>query len=110
MSVRSDRLGPVTTIVGAGAAAIFTVPAGQTWLVKRVCTLNQVGLAGNVNYRLDVPGEAPAFLYRVDLTPLGVDDHDAWWALESGASLSLQGFGLSTYVVACFGAKLIGVA
>lgn len=110
VSVRSDRLGNVAVVGALGGVVIFTVPAGETWLVKRVCTEGDPILNTVLRYRMFPPSGTDVALYRVTLNGLGVDDHETWWAFDAGTELRLSNESAGTLKVQCFGAKLLGVA
>lgn len=106
MTVRSDQLGDVTPIAAAGAATLFTVPAGETWIVKRLVIFNQGALASKCYANLLGTGQV---LWAPSVAALTADDHDTWWALEPGRVFNVAA-GVGAIVVSAFGAKLIGTA
>lgn len=110
MTVRSDRLAGPIARTGAGGPFLFTVPLGETWLVKRITTQNLSGpLAGVGLWGVTVAG-VTALSYSVSVSPGRADDHETWWALDPGAQLGFDAPLLTTFVVAAYGAKLLGSA
>lgn len=108
--VRSDRLSGMTFCGPTANTDLFTVPAGETWLVKRVCLYNASSLvAQKVLVILTNPTGDIGTLYAPTLGIQGADDHDTWWALDPGCTLFVQNQGASGNVLATtFGAKLLG--
>lgn len=109
MAVRSDRLAGPTVVVGGGLPPLFTVPAGETWLVKRICSQNLSTLIAET-IRFGVFLGITGNTYRVTIPAGGVDDHETWQALDAGASFVVDTTGGDGFVVVIFGAKLKGVA
>lgn len=111
MAVRSDRLGPIIVVPALGTLVeVFVVPAGQTWLVKRVVASNPTAPAKAFQWALEEPGGQVTSLYRPTVGSISADDHETWWALDAGCKLQVGQFGATTCTVQVFGAKLLGVA
>lgn len=109
--VRSDRLAGVVSVADGTTATLFTVPAGETWLVKRVCAYHVTSaLPTKVFWSLVDPANNAAPLYAPPLNSASADDHETWWALDAGCDLTVGPVGGGTVFVSVFGSKLIGVA
>jgi hypothetical protein len=112
VTVRSDRLsGPTNISPGIGSVTLFTVPAGQTWIVKRVVVWRIAGaLTDQFQWGVSAGGVA-SIHHSGSLEAEGTDDHETWWALDAAAWVYV--FNKSTTVAMRFttyGAKLLGVA
>lgn len=88
---------------------LFTVPAGETWLVKRVVTWAHTAAAGVVAWVVEVPSTAVQASHRVSLAAGLVEDRETWWALDAGCKLKVLSTGAPMTCMA-HGAKLLGVA
>jgi len=91
---------------------LFTVPAGQTWLVKTLTAYSLSGAASSFQVLVVVP---PAVLgtitevWRTDT--LGMHGDSLWRALDPGASLQIANASAATGLnVMAYGAKLLGSA
>lgn len=93
------------------AALVYTVPAGETALVKWVSVYNNSGtLAADFSLYVAIPPGGALRIYRQSVAP-GQDVQEAlWWALPPGAQLWANGGLAGTTVAAIFGAELEGVA
>jgi hypothetical protein len=107
--VRSDRLSGPTIKSSAVSPPLFTVPAGETWLVKRVVAENTSALATQWTWDVTVGGVTGA-LYVAQLAPGDVSDHETWWALDPGAIFGGRTPSIFSVIVSVFGAKLLGFA
>lgn len=111
MTVRSAPLGTTTQVAALGTASVFTVPAGQSWIVKRVTSFLEGAPAATIIWRVENPTDLLCPLYRPTVSSNGVDDHETWWVLDEGDTLVVQNQS-ATASMRCraFGAKLIGIA
>lgn len=111
MTVRSDRLGGPTQLVGTATSTFFTVPSGETWLVKWVACAAGAN-AGTHDLRFFWNAVAGAnLLHRAFLQPTTALQLEVWWVFEPGTSLLVNhATALVDTTVAVFGAKLLGVA
>jgi hypothetical protein len=108
MAVRSDRLaGPVLLAAGS-STTLFTVPAAQTWLVKRVTAFNQGAVPTTVFWFVSLGGIDSSFWTPVPAS-LRADDHETWLALDPGCELHVSTTTTDISLMV-FGSKLIGVA
>lgn len=109
MAVRSDRLGGAQLTV-ATIEDIFTVPAGETWLVKRAVAHNNGLVSVTVRWYFEDPGSDLFGLWGAAVTAGNMDDHETWWALDAGCVLQAYTPAGLDVRVSVFGAKLLGVA
>lgn len=109
MVVRSDRLAGPTNIGLLAVQAVFTVPAGETYLVKRVVSYCGAGVGNHRFYWRVFLGGVTQRVYSPLIGPGEADDHDTWWALDPGAQLQFES-STSIGVWSCYGAKLLGAA
>jgi hypothetical protein len=108
MTVRSDRLSGPTAVPSGASITLFVVPAGQTWLVKRLLAQRQLG-AGQLHWDIGAGGGGLEF-HESTTGADPTDDHETWIALDEGAQLGVRADVGSTFQCASFGAKLAGVA
>lgn len=111
MTVRSDRLGGPTQIVGTATSTFFTVPSGETWLVKWIALVAGAN-AGTHDVRFFKDAVAGAsLLHRAFLAPTTAQQLEVWWAMEPGTALLVNhATALVDTTVTVWGAKLLGVA
>lgn len=97
-------------VVAAGAPVLlFTVPSGQTWLVKRTTVQNTAVIAAAPAFSLRVDGINGALQLQT-VAGQSVLDREVWWALDEGCELRFDPVGATGLTVCTFGAKLSGVA
>lgn len=109
MTVRSGRLaGPITVPAGA-TVVLFTVPGGQTWLVKQLQAVNTGALGGVWYFDVLLGGVSCAF-YSPTIAALRADDHPTWMALDPGCQLRVSAPAAGGGFAMAYGAKLAGVA
>jgi hypothetical protein len=108
VAVRSDRLAGPVLVAAGGTAQLFTVPAGQTWLVKRVTAFNQGAVPTTIFWFVRLGGIDSTFWTPVPAS-LRADDHETWIALDPACELHVSS--TATEITAMvFGSKLVGVA
>lgn len=109
-TVRSDQLGDGLVLTTNATGSFFTVPAGETWLVKRMCSYAPV-TAGNMYFLLEPTGGPTSFVVHKAVLSFGEsEDADTWIACQPGSELVGFNEGVGTATAICFGAKLLGVA
>lgn len=108
MGVRSARLaGPTRNNSGVQWTA-FTVPAGQTYLVKRLSAASWGSGSSRLLLGIGGLGEDQVILDRT-ITFQSSLDLETWWAFEPGDVLRVVSSG-QAMTVSFFGAILRGVA
>lgn len=111
MAVRSDCLAGPVLCAALSTTTLFTVPPGDTWLVKRVCTVggSLVAVGPEGDYIVsNSNGVGP--VHSVELVANTVADVEVWWALDAGSVLQLRNNTVGVLSATVFGAKLEGVA
>lgn len=109
MAVRSNRLGGPVNVVGGVNTTMFTVEAGETWIVKRVTLYNAGALPAILT--LGVNGNTAGVILALYAVPAGESlDREVWWVLRAGEALRAATVAGSNVTVSCHGAELEGVA
>lgn len=110
MAVRSDRLGNPTLVAAAGNAVLFTTPALETWLVKRLTIANPNVVAGTCLFALQVPTLSLHTVKASTVPAQSAVDLETWWPFDPGAKLYLLNNGAVSLEAQAWGAKLSGAA
>lgn len=110
MTTRSAVLGHFQSTVSVLSGNVFTVPAGQTWIVKSVVTLNGNGSSSAAVVSVSTTPTAMG-VYLVNKTLAGVtaDYWEGWVVMVPGDVLAVLA-GLDNVRFWISGTKLIGVA
>jgi hypothetical protein len=110
VTTRSAVLGHFQSTVSVLSGNVFTVPAGQTWIVKSVVTLNGNGSSSAAVVSVSTTPTAMG-VYLVNKTLAGVtaDYWEGWVVMVPGDVLAVLA-GLDNVRFWISGTKLIGVA
>lgn len=89
MATRTAVLGRGASAGGVSPLVIFTVPAGETWIIKRVDMLNTAG-AGSAQLLQtnSVGGALVGRLYANTIAAGAIDHWEGWVVLEGGEYLT----------------------
>lgn len=110
MTVRSDRLVGPLLVAPSNSPTVLTVPAGQTWLVKRMCAQCNAGAGSHrIEWVVRAAGNAMA-VYTPNVLAGLADDHDTWIALDPGAELVVVTPLTASFWISAYGSKLLGAA
>lgn len=88
-------------------SAVYTVPAGQVTLIKRIEVANNSGtLAMELAVDLALPPATARIMKRLALAPLATASYDVWWPVPAGYVLGMQNNIATAARVWLFGAEL----
>jgi hypothetical protein len=106
--VRSDRLAS-GTIVASSFGPTFTVPGGETWLVKSAYGNRGTGTSGTVVILASAAGASVAVAV-ITVAASGSFRWDGWLAIDPGGTLRVQNATDSALNYWVSGARLPGAA
>jgi hypothetical protein len=110
MGVRSKRLWGPTQLPVATTVTLYTVPSGETALVKWITVANSNAAVQRVELAIQTTA-ATATGFRMDLAALEVRQLEVWWALPAGEIIRALGTpGHAALRISGYGAELEGAA
>ena len=109
MTTRSVKLAS-TGVFAVAPAVLFTVPPGQTWIVKSAIAGNDSGVAASITlYGLN-PGANPAYIFLAQALANGARaEWNGWLVLAPGDQL-VTAAPVGAVELWVSGAKLMGTA
>lgn len=107
--MRSSRLGGPTVVTGTGTTTIFTVPSGETWLVKWLSAANDAGSGHEIQLYVDSNAIGNQ-LFRETVPASSCIQREVWWVLVAGESLTAKGGSGQSTTITVHGAELEGIA
>lgn len=108
MAVRSKLLA-LSEDVPTAQTLIYTVPSGETALVKWAQLMNTAGAVWRIRLFLDV-GSGPKEVLAHSVPGTDSLEIPLWWALPPDAEIYAQSNHSGSINIALFGAELEGVA
>lgn len=116
MTVRTKQLFCGRTGAASATSVLYTVPSGETAILKDLQVFNRSGLAADVRFGIDPAGAiGPTILLQHLASPAGFWVHyTLWWVLNPGDALVFgsvgAGTGVDSLFALCSGSLLDGVS